>query len=102
MTKQQVLDQLRAENSDAESLHDLEAIVNQYPDDMDNETFTRLIEEVEQYAADSEMLAKAYSDLADGMDDYAEQMTTVAEDSLQQVAKDAHRDFSYAQSMLDE
>ena len=99
-TKQQILDQIKADNTDEETISELTALVETYPEELDAGMVEELVQKVDQYTADNALLEKAYADIESDLDDYVEDVTSAAESGLRKTAQEAHRDMTFAQELL--
>lgn len=97
--KQDLLQVMADENLQDE---DLMEIISKYPEEMTDEDAKSLQEEIDQYAMDNALLAKAYEELADDLDDHAQMVVDTLDNAVTKVASSAHDDLTWANAQLDE
>lgn len=99
ISKQSILDQLAKENATDE---DLMAIIAKYPDSLSDEDVNNLDRELQEFAADEALLAKAYEELADDFGNTAEMISDELDKAIIDIAKSAHDDLTWANEQLSE
>ncbi len=99
MKKQDLLDQMEAEQLQDEEIM---GILNKYPDEMSSEDADRLEQELEDSAADNELLAKAYAELDSDIGDQMDMVESEMDAAITKTAKNAYEDLSWAMEKAQE
>lgn len=100
MTKQQILDQIKTDNTDEETISELSALVEQYPEELDENMVSELADKVDQYVADNALLEKAYRDMDATVEEFMETTLAAEERAMNSLAQTAYDDLSQANEML--
>ena len=97
VNKQDILDQLAKDNVQDEEIM---AIIAKYPDSLSDEDVSALDQELQEFAADEELLAKAYDELANDFGNNAEMIADELDRGIAAAAKSAHDDLTWANKQL--
>lgn len=100
MTKQQILDQIKTDNTDEEIIAELSALVEQYPDELDDTMVSELADKVDKYLADYALLEKAYREMDTTVEEFMETTLAAEERAMNSLAQTAYDDLSQANEML--
>lgn len=86
-----------------ENLHDEEVmeIFAKYPEELSDEDAKSLEEELENFATDSALLAKAYRELSDDFDENAQMVVDSLDSAVTKIAQTAYDDLGWANSQSD-
>lgn len=93
--KQDLIDTMMAENNGVAD-EELMAILNKYPDEIDEQGADALQQELDDFATDSELAAKAYAEMEK---EFEMQIDSIGDDvdrGTAQIAQQAHDDITWA------
>ena len=99
VSKQSILDELAKDNITDEEII---AIVAKYPESLTEEDIMNLDKELQEFAADEALLAKAYEELADDFGNTAEMISDQIDTVIVDVAKTSHDDLTWINAQLSE